>query len=285
MIGLTHRVTGICAGACVAACVRPYVVPAPAPVWACVLAVAGALLIAWLAGRAALWPDLDHHNSTATRSMGLISGAVHLFVHRMSCWVFDMSATSRDVSEGDFRGHRGLSHFGISAVVSGLVFGWVSYLLATRWPALALAVVAGLIVALVGSWLLGEVRGLVLALVAGTALWWLVTTTAEEPLRIASELIAPAVGLGVGVSVSVGMLAHSLGDAATKTGVPLLWPIRIRGQRYYPIHVRPQSALLSTGSSEWAELKLRTFSWVVTAFVALAWWPGLYSSLWSLVFG
>ena len=39
----------------------------------------------------------------------------------------------------------------------------------------------------------------------------------------------------VGAPVTVGCLTGVLGDSLTRTGVPLLWPLVIRGRRWYPV--------------------------------------------------
>jgi membrane-bound metal-dependent hydrolase YbcI (DUF457 family) len=59
----------------------------------------------------------------------------------------------------------------------------------------------------------------------------------------------PLVGAGwwLGIPVTLGCLAHDLGDACTRTGVPLLWPARIAGQRWYPVGL-PKFLRISTDS-------------------------------------
>lgn len=42
----------------------------------------------------------------------------------------------------------------------------------------------------------------------------------------------------LGGAVSVGCLAHVAGDSLTVSGVPLLWPLVIRGRRWAPLGVR-----------------------------------------------
>lgn len=41
-----------------------------------------------------------------------------------------------------------------------------------------------------------------------------------------------SVALFVAVALFLGQLTHSLGDACTNSGVPLLWPVMIRGRRW-----------------------------------------------------
>ena len=39
----------------------------------------------------------------------------------------------------------------------------------------------------------------------------------------------------LGTAVTLGMVVHSVGDAVTESGAPLLWPLRIRHRRWYPV--------------------------------------------------
>lgn len=326
MMGVTHRATGLCAGAGVAWGARELVLPAPAPVWASVVGVLTCVLLTSLAGRASMWPDLDHHNSTATNSMGLISGWIHEMVHAASCNVFDVSATEADVREEDFRGHRGLTHFGITALVVGALAGAATFFLAERQPVLVLGIIAGVLIGQAATWLWADVAGSVLgtvtaglvwlavpvhpvaalAVVTGLFSWLLMTEVAGHRTAfllgtgagatvfwlipvpvidwtVVGDVTAPGVGLGVGLAIATGMLAHSIGDAATKTGVPLLWPIKINGRRFHPIHIRSKGHRLHTGESHWEELKLRGWSWVLLGVAVVGWWPGLWPLLWDLI--
>lgn len=54
---------------------------------------------------------------------------------------------------------------------------------------------------------------------------------------VIAGLWVPVIGAGwwLGIPVTVGCVAHDLGDACTRTGAPLLWPARIRGQRWYAV--------------------------------------------------
>lgn len=326
MMGVTHKATGLCAGAYIAWGVRTYVAPAPAPLYVAVAAcVAGALLTV-LAGRAALWPDLDHHNSTATNSLGLISGYIHEVVHRASCLVFDWTATAEDRRRGDFRGHRGLTHFAVTALGVGAVLGVLAWTFTEQRPTVALGIIAGVLVGAVAAWTWTDVLGALLGTIVAVVTWTLAPTQPRLALAIlvailvglfvtemlsskagllpaagvgfavhylvpiesvdwtlVGETIGGGIGLGVGLAVGTGMLAHSVGDCATKTGVPLLWPLRIRGRRYYPIHVRREGFRLHTGESEWSELKLRGWCWVALVAAVIGWVPGLWPVLWALI--
>lgn len=326
MMGVTHRATGLCAGGFVAWGAREVVLPAPAPVGASVVAVAGAVLLTYLAGRAAMWPDLDHPGSTASREFGLISGWIHELVHGVSCALFDLTATEADVRADDFRGHRGVTHSALAAVLIGALAGTAAWFFSYRLPMLALGVVVGVLTGLVATWVAAELFGFVVGTVTALFVWTVAPLQPVMTLAAVTALLvflvtdeyagrrvgligavtvfgfiawtvpaptidwtavgdgtARGVGLGVGLAVATGMLAHSIGDAATKTGVPLLWPLPVRGRRFYPIHIRPDGMRWHTGQSEWQEMQLRWKCWTLLGVAVIGWWPGLWPLLWALI--
>ena len=50
----------------------------------------------------------------------------------------------------------------------------------------------------------------------------------------------------LGLAVGSGVLAHTLGDALTRSGCPLLWPLAVGGQRWRRIGL-PQRWRIRTG--------------------------------------
>ena len=296
MMGVTHRATGLAAGACVAWGVRELALPVPSTPVA-VASVAAALMLTLLAGRASLWPDLDHSNSTATNSYGIISGLAHEVVEAASIACFDATATPRDRERGDFRNHRGLTHFLVTALVFGAVLGVGTWQLTARWPALALGVTVGLVATIVTPPVLSalaEIETLLVAkrrrtkwwrkrgarsaasYVVGTVVTLAVTRVAPETATVDLSLVGPALGIGVGLAVATGMLAHDLGDAATLAGVPFFWPLKIRGQRYWAFHVRAPADRSRTGANSTTEWKLRVLSRIALGVAMLGWWPGVW---------
>lgn len=279
MMGATHHITGVCAGAFVAWGVRVALVPAPSPVPLVLAGVVGAVILTWLAGKAAYWPDLDHSTSKATLKLGPVTRLIHEVCERASTACFDATATQRDRDAGDFRGHRGLTHFGLTALLFGLGCGLTVWGLTAGRPTLVWGFACG---ALLGRALAGRVPrrrrrtriqvGLVATVVVGTAVALLVPL----PPGLDAETVGRVLGLGVGVSVFAGMLTHDLGDAATRTGVPLLWPLKIQGHRYYPVHIRAAQNLSKTSADSGTERRIRVLSRVLLVVPVLGWIPGLY---------
>ncbi|MFY1595508.1 metal-dependent hydrolase [Micromonospora sp. WMMD737] len=209
MLGRTHvlsAVTGWVAG-CATATAAGW------PSDPTVIAVGGVV-----AAGCALLPDIDHPEATISTSLGPITGAlaagIGWLAGRTRGW------TCRHCAAGPARGgHRAVTHTGLFAVLAGVVLSVAAW----RWPAVG-PVVVWLATALTGRAMLPRRRRRNLA-VAGYA-------------TLVTALAATTAGPGwwwIGLPMAWGTLAHSLGDAATLSGSPLLWPIRVRGCRWTPV--------------------------------------------------
>lgn len=183
-----------------------------------------------VAAGCALLPDIDHPEATISVSLGPVTG---LFADGVA-W---LSGRARGWSCRHCRtaprrgGHRAITHTGLFAVLVGLVLS----LAAWRWPAVG-PVVVWTATALTGRAMLSRRRRRNLV-VAGYA-------------TAAAVLAAGSVGSWwwVGVPVAWGTLAHCLGDAATLSGAPLAWPLRVRGCRWTPLGT-PRRLRFRTGRS------------------------------------
>jgi membrane-bound metal-dependent hydrolase YbcI (DUF457 family) len=166
-----------------------------------------------------LLPDLDHPSSVATRRFSVASWVACNAVRPLSALVYDLTRGSRDTGRGT---HRGLTHTVVGAVALGVGINAASarwglpVLLGTLFVCLALAI-KGLDELVPGPPSLVIAAGLTFAVqeyvpggAAGTAGW-------------------------LGTAVAIGMVVHSLGDAITESGAPLLWPLRIRHRSWYPV--------------------------------------------------
>jgi membrane-bound metal-dependent hydrolase YbcI (DUF457 family) len=171
-----------------------------------------ALVGAVLAGGAALLNDLDTPSSTVSHALGRFTQRVASGVQRLSRAAFHLTATPADHRYASPT-HRALTHTLIFAlVVSGAAYE------AARLAPLGSGVVT-LVVAMPALRLVDRrLRGvsLLLAALGVTAL-----VTAAGPSA-----------LTVGVAVGVGLLSHDLLDGCTTMGVPLLWPLKLRGMRW-----------------------------------------------------
>jgi len=168
---------------------------------------------------AALLPDLDHPSSTATRRFSAASFVACHVVRPLSRVVYDLTRGRRDTGRGS---HRGLTHTVVGAALLGVAVNVASarfgtpVLVGTLFVCLALAI-KGLDALVPGPPSLVIAAGLTYAIeqavpggTGGTAGW-------------------------LGTAVTIGMVVHSIGDAITESGAPLLWPLQIRKRRWYPV--------------------------------------------------
>ena len=211
MLGVSHALSGAALGLAVAGFVPQLLGEHPD---------AGTVLTftAVCAG-AALLPDLDHPSSMATRRFSAASFVASHLVRPLSRLVYDLTRGRRDTGRGS---HRGLTHTVVGAVLLGVAVNLASerfgtpVLVGTLFVCLALAI-KGLDALVPGPPSLVIAAGLTYGIehavpggTAGTAGW-------------------------LGTAVTLGMVVHSVGDAITESGAPLLWPLPIRKRRWYPV--------------------------------------------------
>ena len=224
------------------------------------------VVLAMLTAGAALLPDLDHPSATAARAFGPVTELVAGFLDRAGVWIYNATATRYDRRVRD--GHRTITHTVVFALLAGTGVG---ALVATvgRWALLGtLFVLASLAVrGLTASprrdqrahRILHRVR------VISRALHWGWRTRRRAHRFHANALSVSAYAItftGVcyfavpqidpvllGECVALGCWTHCLGDSCTLAGCPWLWPLRIKGRRWYPIGT-PQFLRFRTGGKE-----------------------------------
>jgi membrane-bound metal-dependent hydrolase YbcI (DUF457 family) len=249
VLGVSHATSGAAAGLAVAGLAprAAGIVPAPGTVVTFALVCAGAALL----------PDLDHPSSDATRRFSVASAVASHVVRPFSALVFDLTRGRRDTGRGT---HRGLTHTAVAAVALGLAVNAAS----ARWGTPVLLGTLFVCLALAVKGLDALVPGPPSLLVAGG-------------LTAAVELALPGGTDGtagwLGTAVTLGMLVHSLGDAVTESGAPLLWPVRIRGRSWYPVG-GPRPLRMRTGGAveRWIVAPALTLAVAALAVVAV---PGL----------
>lgn len=209
---------------------------------------------------AALLPDLDHPASTASRSQGSVSRALCRAVRALSRTVWAATRTERD--DGGYRdgtgAHRHLTHTLPAALVGGLLVGGVA---GVHW--VALAVVLWLLVSLglrgLGQSLTGRDR-------ASLSQWTTVSVGAALVVAVVMAVGAPHPVL-LGLVVAAGWWTHVLGDWLTRAGVPVAWPVAVRGKRWWmwrsPLGFRADADC-------WQETAVRWGCWIGSP-AAAAW--------------
>lgn len=193
-----HATCGLLAGVGVAA----FIPAAPWPI---------RVLVVIVTGGAALLPDLDHPQATAAKSLGPVTKVIAIGVDRTSVAVYHATRAAGDPRDRH-GGHRLLTHTVPWCLVVGVLVG----LLGVVSP-IGLAVSCGLLAGLLA---LGfKQAGFGLAVATGGVSWWLLDHD-------------PSWSWVVPVAVTAGCLVHLAGDAVTPSGVPILWPLKVGGQRW-----------------------------------------------------
>ncbi|MFC4947594.1 metal-dependent hydrolase [Pseudonocardia sp. GCM10023141] len=243
VLGISHATSGAALG---------LVVAGYAPQLAGLHPTAGGIVtFAAVCAGAALLPDLDHPSSVATRRFSVASWIASRVVRPLSAVTYDLTRGSRDTGRGT---HRGLTHTAVAAVLLGVGINAASarwgtpVLLGTLFVCIALAI-KGLDAMVPGPPSLVIAAGFTYAVeefvpggTAGTAGW-------------------------LGSAVTLGMLVHSVGDAITESGAPLLWPLRIRKRSWYPVGT-PRPLRFRTGGA--VELWLVAPALTVAVFLLAA---------------
>ncbi len=214
--------------------------------WAAVTALASSHPIGqlepetWIIGAvmcsgAALLPDLDHPQSTVSRTFGPVTQGLSNGVNALSGFVYRTTRTKRDPKRDG--GHRGLTHT--------LVFALVVTVLTTavvqtsqHW---ALPAVMFFFSGLAVRGLMHEWHPKRDALLI-TVVSFILTVLCLRWIDRGDDMQAAAMGIAVGL----GCVAHYLGDAITEQGCPMLWPVPIGGKTWYPV-APPKPMRMQTG--------------------------------------
>ncbi|APE12522.1 MULTISPECIES: metal-dependent hydrolase [Rhodococcus] len=238
VMGPTHAMSGAAAGL-VMATVLP-------PEWGGPTSLAGAFVFAGVTAGAALLPDLDSPQATVARSFGPASQALAHVVEKGSLAIYAATSTRKDDSRTN--GHRTATHTLAFAVLAGvLVSGLVS--------AFAKPAVLGVLFVMLGL----ALRGLFPKWVKKND--WVAVTGVAAALSMITWWAWPETvsGVALGAAVTVGVVAHLLGDAGTKMGVPLLAPfVSINGKRWWD--VAPPSLLRIKASGVADQVLLGVFT-------------------------
>lgn len=256
MLGVSHATSGAVLGLAVAGYVPQVLGVSPS---------AGTVVtFAAVCAGAALLPDLDHPSSTATKHFTVASFLASNVVRPLSGLVYRLTRARRDTGKGT---HRGLTHTVVGATLLGLAVNLASVrwgtpvLIGTLFVCLALAI-KGLDAIVPGPPSLVVAAGLTFAVeqyvpggTAGTAGW-------------------------LGTAVTLGMIVHSVGDAITESGAPLLWPLPIRHRRWYPVG-SPRPMRFRTGGrvEAWVVAPALTVATFVLAMLVV---PGVAPAIFSL---
>ncbi|MEV4320571.1 metal-dependent hydrolase [Actinocrispum sp. NPDC049592] len=224
--GPTHAVSGLLVWSAVTALLPGHAIGELSPrAW-----VVGAVL----ATGAALLPDLDHPQSTVSRTFGSISQGFSSGINAVSHGIYRLTRTRRDSNRDG--GHRGLTHTLFFALLAALLTTVVVQQ-SQKWALPALMFVfAGLAIRGILHKMDGKNDALFITLLSigltALCLVWTEQTSANAA--------------ACGVAVGIGCIAHYLGDAITEQGCPILWPIPLGGKTWYPV-APPKIMRMQTG--------------------------------------
>lgn len=232
---------------------------------------------------AALAPDLDSHSSTITKSFGIFGKVGHEAINALSMMVYNGTRTKYDQNKGN--GHRTLFHTGLFAIIAGIFTAFFSSI--------------GGDVSLFGhdyTW--GQMASLFTMFI----FTHLALAGLFEPMRKARKKYGPYVmmlaSLGItvaiatfiddsanypwlGACVALGWFMHLLGDLITKMGVPLLFPIKIHGKRWWDVTLPTFMRIKAGGAFEMAVIvPLLTVLLFVFSFTAI---PGVSETIQGII--
>lgn len=223
MMGPAHSLSGATAwlGVGAAAAYAGHAMPWP-------VLLTGALICAG----AALGPDLDQPSATISRAFGPVSRLLAIVVGKLSAAVYNGTR-----SRGERRrssGHRTLTHTWVWAALIGGGFS----LAAVAWGRWAVLVTlfVHMVLAVEGLlWRMARVSSDVLVWLLGATSSWLLADVLDQPGNGSQWLFDGEPYLWIGLPIMLGAVVHTLGDALTVSGCPMLWPVPIAGQRWYPL--------------------------------------------------
>lgn len=244
MMGPAHSLSGATAWLSAGAAAALLDHPMPWPVL-----VIGTLICAG----AALAPDLDQKSATISRAFGPLSHGLCIIVGKLSEGVYNATRARREPHRNG--GHRTLTHTGVWALLLGALFAagaaWGGH-----WVVLGILFVHMVLAAEGLLW--RATRGSssnVLVWLLGATSAWILARVLAQPGNGAHWLFPAGTPdyLWLGVPVVLGAVVHSIGDALTVSGAPILWPLPIVGKRWYPLGT-PRFLRFRAGA--WVEMKV-----------------------------
>ena len=199
-----------------------------------------------------LLPDIDHPSATAAKVLGPVTGWIARRVADVGAWSHRATRTRYDGHDED--GHRTCSHTLLFAALAGLaVAGGV-------WLGGPLAAAAVLFLSAAGA-----LRALLPARVRPLHL---LAALAIAGVTTVAGVTAGGGWLWLAVPAAFGVVAHLLGDAITVEGCPLLWPIKVRGRRWFPFG-RFHGPRIRTGDGK-GHVGERAVRWLLLALGAVS---------------
>jgi membrane-bound metal-dependent hydrolase YbcI (DUF457 family) len=207
---------------------------------------------------AALGPDLDSYTSTATRSFGIFGRILYHLTNMLSIFVHTATRTKNDrVVEN---GHRTLMHTLVGAILMGALTLTLTSLpgevtiFEKPYPTGELFAI-GLMAFFLHLGLAGLFSKQIKK--AKKAFGPYLLMAASTAITAITAIFLPTTDTGyqwLAIVVAGGWAAHLAGDGITKRGIPLLWPLKIRGKRWYDVALPSPLRITAGGAFEIAVL-------------------------------
>ena len=271
VMGPTHAMSGAAVWlAASAGGILPAVVGAPIPV-----VFAGAAVCAG----SALLPDLDcpgslssKDGSTVVRAFGFVGEAVGHGLENVSQFVYNLTRSKKDKERNS--GHRTLTHTLIFALLLSFSVSSAGSITKTftlfdrQW-------IVGQVVILVVMWgclhlaMFGLAEKWVKKSRRKYGLLFLIACSGALTYATVSQLPTEGGYPWLGFAVGFGSLIHCFGDAITKAGVPILWPIPICGRRWFELTTGPFAFRAGGGFEYTVVLPMFTIITVISAILVV----------------
>lgn len=187
----------------------------------------------------ALMPDLDNTNSSAESALGFIGSGISAFMRATAPMIQGLLHTKYDKDLDN--PHRGFYHSGVSAILAG----GLAYLLCSmpgrtgEITSLVLAFISvHIAVSTIAKKIIGKMKskagpvGFIVPLLISIGI--IVLLWKMLPVSVSYSKI--------GIAFGIGWFIHILGDMCTTQGVPVLWPIPIRGKMWWHVRLLPIKA-------------------------------------------
>lgn len=255
VMGPTHATMGTIGGLAVSAAYMGVTQEPLHPAYVTQLAIIGA--------GAALAPDLDSKMSTVNNSLGVFRYPLWPIVNGTGVAVHSITRTRKDkVVEG---GHRTFFHTTVAAILAGVGVGAAAMIpdevtilgQTLTWGSLLAILITGFFTNLALAGLFEKqikkkrkqfgpyVLILFSILIAIAMLFW--TPDGVNPYFL-------------GFAVAFGWFVHLIGDGITKMGVPMLWPLKINGKRWWDVALPSFMRITAGGPAE---------AWLFAGFTVL----------------
>jgi membrane-bound metal-dependent hydrolase YbcI (DUF457 family) len=217
---------------------------------------------------AALLPDLDLSGKVTAykggaivgRSFGVFSLFVAEVTEKVSLGIYNVTKMRHDPHREN--GHRTFTHTLPFAVIMGGLATWLASNFG-RWA------VIGILFVMFGFALRGLFHNF------AHRIGWVFITLISGGAAYGAYLLLPTVHRGyemIGIAVGVGCLVHLLGDALTRAGVPIFWPIPTGGKRMWRMVGLPNAISIEAGG----KVETHVLAWLF-ALIALIAGAGLLS--------